>query len=236
VTQLSPRAPQAGASGSGGAPGGTGASGSGGAPGGTGASGSGGAPGGTGATGSGGAPGGTGATGSGGTPGGIGTTPGGTGTTPGGTGTTPGGTGTTPGGTGTTPGGTGTTPGGGAPYNYTIDCNVYVSLVFVDWLLIRDFRISYPNVCENQCYYVYCETPPRVTIAYKLKKNLEIIGKSGQWTVTVQRSPSSRVFSECSGYNRCSAGRSGCGPPPGGWSVNPNIGVFLILAVCSRGI
>ncbi|KDR82270.1 hypothetical protein GALMADRAFT_152967 [Galerina marginata CBS 339.88] len=68
-------------------------------------------------------------------------------------------------------------------YNYELDCN------------------AYPNVCENQCYYVYC--------------------KQGAWAIHVERTPASRRDSECAGYNRCSHGRA-CGSPPGGWLVNPN--------------
>ncbi|KDR69173.1 hypothetical protein GALMADRAFT_215202 [Galerina marginata CBS 339.88] len=70
-------------------------------------------------------------------------------------------------------------------YQYNIDCNVR------------------PNVCENQCYYVFC--------------------KSGNWDITVERTPSNRHDSECAGYNRCSHGRKS-GPPTGGWAINPNSG------------
>ena len=42
-------------------------------------------------------------------------------------------------------------------YNYEIDCNVYVTFfnnqTFQFTIPLRRF----PNVCENQCYYVYCQ-------------------------------------------------------------------------------
>jgi len=53
-------------------------------------------------------------------------------------------------------------------------------------------------------------------------------GKGGSWAVNVERTPASRRDSECAGYNRCSHGRA-CGPPPGGWTVNPEVGMCYFL-------
>jgi len=40
-------------------------------------------------------------------------------------------------------------------YNYEIDCNEYVTF-FNNLNFLFLFR-RFPNVCENQCYYVFCQ-------------------------------------------------------------------------------
>jgi hypothetical protein len=42
-------------------------------------------------------------------------------------------------------------------YNYEIDCDVYVTFFNNQKSEFTILLRRYPNVCENQCYYVYCQ-------------------------------------------------------------------------------
>ncbi|GJE98897.1 hypothetical protein PsYK624_151330 [Phanerochaete sordida] len=57
---------------------------------------------------------------------------------------------------------------------------------------------TFPNICENWCYYVYC--------------------KNGGWQVHVDRNAGNRGRSACKTPNKCSYTCKGTG----GWSLNPN--------------
>jgi len=110
-------------------------------------------------------------------------------------------------------------------YNYEIDCNVCVPLIIrFNWMMLIKFlcqlskRLREPMLlCFLSVFCLRCSNDHNL-------KSIPFIGKGGSWIVNVERTPASRRDSECAGYNRCSHGRS-CGPPPGGWTVNPNAGV-----------
>ncbi|KDR72418.1 hypothetical protein GALMADRAFT_143245 [Galerina marginata CBS 339.88] len=90
------------------------------------------------------------------------------------------------------------------PYTYEIDCT------------------SFPNVCENQCYYIFCKQGSwDIHVDERSRALASENAIVVEVLINVEHSPTSRRDSECAGYNRCSSGCK-CGDPPGGWLGNPN--------------